>query len=93
MTTADKTPLRYRTPTVDVDATVSLDEFRLEDIIGYLRHQKREDVIEACTGKAEKASIGLDIEGLYYATRGDGPIPAPVADRVRAHFRDLAGRA
>ena len=35
--TAESKP-RYRTPRVTVDAEVSLSEFNMEDIVGYMRH-------------------------------------------------------
>ena len=39
------------------------------------------------------AQIRSEIERLYYATRGDGPLTPELVDDIRVLLRTLAGRA
>lgn len=76
---------RYRVPARQAKAEVSLDDFSVEEIVEYLRH--------AGGPAGYEHDLAGDIERLYYATRGEGPIAPAVADDVRALLRTLAGRA
>lgn len=76
---------RYCVPTIREEFEVGLDSFSTKQIVEYLRHTGRPEVYEN--------DLAGDIERLYYATRGDGPITGAVADDVRALLRALAGRA
>lgn len=72
---------------IDVEATaeVHLDDFDDADIIAYCVENKLAIPTEVLDAKSE-------VERLYYATRGDGPLTATVADQVRALLRTLVGR-
>ena len=89
--TATNRAERYYVPVALAEAEVSLDAFSVEEIIDYLKHIG-ELPAHIHTGDPNEEPAH-DIERLYYATRGDGPIAPAVADDVRALLRTLAGRA
>lgn len=89
--TATNRAERYRVPVAFAEAEVSLDDFSVEEIIGYLKHIG-ELPAHIHTGDPNEEPMH-DIERLYYATRDDGPITGAVADDVRALLRMLAGMA
>lgn len=81
---------RYRVPVAFAEAEVSLDDFSVEEIIGYLKHI---GALPAHTHTGDPNEEPMhDIERLYYATRGEGPITGAIADQVRALLRDMANR-
>lgn len=85
-----KTASSYLVPVAFAEAEVSLDNFSTEEIIDYLKHIG-ELPAHTHTGDPNEEPMH-DIERLYYATRGEGPITGPIADQVRALLRDMANR-
>ena len=77
-------------PVALAEAEVYLDVFSVEEIIDYLKHIGE---LPAHIHPGDpNDELMHNIERLYYATRGEGPITDPIADQVRALLRDMANR-
>jgi hypothetical protein len=59
-----ETKPRYRTPTTSVDVDVSLDEFELEDIADYLRHNGYKVSATSATVTEDGSTNVLDPDDL-----------------------------
>lgn len=75
---------------ITVEAEAHLDDFEVEDIIAYCVEHK---LAIPGTGPSDAEEATSEIERLYYATRGDGPLTPQLVDDIRALLRTLAGRA
>lgn len=73
-------------PSITVEAEAYLEDFDEADIIAYC-------VENGIALPADGLDATREIERLYYATRGDGPLTPELVDDIRVLLRTLAGRA